>query len=212
MLKVSLTLHAIESSEDDDGIHIVSSYRIKNDLKLDIEYHFKSQDEILVREKINFRKKDLPELPRFGLLFSLNKKLDKVKWFGRGPHDNYQDRKTSALFAEYRRDLKEFYFSYERPQETGNKEDVYYAEFENSKLGSIEFVGTKQFSFSALPYSVRQLEKVRHKHELKDEGKIYVQVDYAQTGVGGDTSWGLLPLDKYQVKAKDMSFEFSIKI
>ena len=112
----------------------------------------------------------------------------------------------------YQRNLKDFYFSYERPQETGNKEDVYWARFSESEKEFIGFYGDNQFSFSALPYSKSQLEKVRHKYELKDENKIFVHINYAQTGVGGDTSWGLLPLDKYQVKAKNMSYDFLIRL
>ena len=99
----NLKLHSIESSEDKSGIHLVSSFRIKKDLILEIRYDFKSNEEIAVRQSIKFKKKNLPELPRFGMRFVLDKGYDSIRWFGRGPHDNYQDRKTSALYAEYQR-------------------------------------------------------------------------------------------------------------
>ena len=81
-----------------------------------------------------FYRKNLPELPRFGLMLPLSRKLDLIEWFGRGPHDNYQDRKTSALVSVYKKNLNDFYFSYERPQETGNKEDVFWADFSSKNI------------------------------------------------------------------------------
>jgi beta-galactosidase len=144
----------------------------------------------------------------------LNKRFDQATWYGRGPHENYQDRFTSAFVDQYKSDVKSLYFPYIRPQENGYRTDTRWLVLvDNSNNGiRLSAVG-KTFSFSALNYTVEDFDegdkkRNRHTTDLVARDFVNVNIDMAQMGVGGDNSWGAKPLSKYQIKPKDYSFSY----
>jgi beta-galactosidase len=144
-----------------------------------------------------------PELPRIGLQCALPGGLERVCWFGRGPHENYWDRKSGAAVGMYRSTIGEWITPYVRPQENANRTDVRWVEFtEPSGRGVRIQAEGRPFGVSAWPYSAADLAAAAHDHELPRRDFITVHLDGWQMGVGGDTSWGLPVHEEYRLPAK----------
>ncbi len=151
-----------------------------------------------------------PELPRVGMHFAIPRKMNGVRWFGRGPHENYQDRKSGAAIAIHESTVNEWITPYVRPQENANRSDIRWIEFsaDDGVALRIEAEGPP-FGVSAWPYSATDLATSPHHYQLPQRDFITVNVDGAQMGVGGDNSWGLPVLKPYRLKA-GQSHRFAI--
>src|SRR5262249_10762226 len=111
---------------------------------------------------------DLPPLPRIGVAMRLNGALNHLRWYGRGPHENYADRKESADMGIWSGTVDEQYVPYVRPQENGNKEDVRWLSLSDSSgQGLLVVTEGAPISASALHYTVEDLAGARHAYELK---------------------------------------------
>lgn len=155
-----------------------------------------------------------PDIPRLGIQFAIPRSYDRVAWYGRGPHENYWDRQTSAPIGRYESTVSQWVTPYVRPQENGNRCEVRWLQITN-KQGSgmrVNAHPASPLSVSAWPYSMDDLESAKHDFELPDRDFIAVNVDYLQMGVGGDNSWGLPVNEPYRIKADReywWSFTFS---
>jgi beta-galactosidase len=157
-----------------------------------------------------------PEMPRFGVRFALPGKFENIAWFGRGPHENYADRNTSAFVDLYESKVNEQYFPYVRPQENGYKTDVRWMTLTDDSGHGLLIDGMPLFSGSALHNSIEDFDQGskhnnRHTKDIKPQDKVFVTVDYGQMGVGGDNSWGALPHPQYLLPAGDYSFRFRLR-
>ncbi len=155
------------------------------------------------------------ELPRFGVCITLPKEYDNMKWFGRGPFENYWDRNSAAFVGTYSAKVAEQFVPYVRPQENGNKTDVRWMTLTNSKGKGIKFTGLPLLSVSALNYTIEDMDpgvekKGVHPADLDVREQVNVNIDYLQMGVGGDTSWGRLPYDRYRLFPQNYSYSFTI--
>ncbi|MBD3188627.1 DUF4981 domain-containing protein [Candidatus Bathyarchaeota archaeon] len=152
---------------------------------------------------------------RFGMQGALIDEINKVTWFGRGPHENYEDRKTGAAIGRYSMSVNDMIHDYVMPQENGNRCDVRWICFrsESGKGLLIEDDGGTLLSMSAWPYTMADLEIARHVHEVPRRDLITVNIDYKQRGVGGDSP-GIGPCikDKYKLlKGKEYSYAYIMK-
>jgi len=152
----------------------------------------------------------LPILPRIGLQMTLPGELDKFTWYGRGPHENYVDRKTSADMGVYSGSVMEQYVPYVVPQETGNKEDVRWAALTNDGGAGLLVVADEDLSVTALRFTAEELDLARHIHELSPDQKVYLSLDYAQCGLGTG-SCGPIAMNKYALFAVPCEFGFSLR-
>ncbi|MGY0041314.1 beta-galactosidase small subunit [Pedobacter sp. NJ-S-72] len=158
-----------------------------------------------------------PLLLRVGTDLELKKEYENIEFYGRGPWENYWDRKTASLVGLYKQKTKDQYFAYARPQESGNKTDVRWVNFTNQKGKGLQFVYENNLlSFSALPYSLDDLDpeqdkKQYHSGELTERNSIYVHMDAQQSGVQGIDSWGSSPLKEYRVPFADQNYSYWIK-
>ncbi|MGH1335401.1 MAG: glycoside hydrolase family 2 TIM barrel-domain containing protein [Aureispira sp.] len=154
-------------------------------------------------------------LPKFGLTVVLPPQYEQLQWYGRGPFENYSDRKTAAFIDKYKGTVGEQYVPYIRPQENGHKTDTYWLELTEEDSGwGLKVEGIeKPFEFSALSYStedfqgaVRALgqhnDKNRYTKDLQERAGIYLDLDAAQLGVGGDDSWWQRPHKQYRLLEK----------
>lgn len=145
----------------------------------------------------------LPELPRLGIAFCLSPAYDWFTWYGRGPHDNYPDRKTSAAMGLWSGRVSEQYVHYPRPQDNGNKEDVQYLLLTNKSGQGISINAVENtFSASALHYTAQDLSKTTHDCYLKPRKEIILSLDAAVLGLG-NSSCGPGVLKKYAIKKKE---------
>ena len=158
--------------------------------------------------------KNLSELPRIGLHFYLNRALKNINWVGRGPFENYPDRKHAAPIGRYDSTVSKMYEPYVSPQENGNRSDVQKAAFYDKSGAGLLVLGDN-FNFTAIPFSPEELTRVKwgtlHTYDLKDEGRISVCLDHQIMGVGGIDSWLSKPLDKYLLKEQYYNFSFTLK-
>ena len=153
----------------------------------------------------------VPELPRFGIQFQIPQNFDQMKWYGRGPQETYQDRKSGAAFGVYSGANDDQLYPYIYPQENGNKTDVRWVTFTNKSGRGIKIKGLPHVDISAWPYTMSDLETATHDYQLPHRSFYSIQVDYKQRGVGGNNSWGLTPLDKYRLLDSQYSFSFLIE-
>ena len=148
----------------------------------------------------------------------LTKDFDKVTWYGRGPFENYTDRKTAAFVAKYSSTPDQMYVPYVRPQENGQRTDVRWLTLENSSGSKISFISQEGlFQFSSLYNSQQDFDPgekkgQRHTYDIKPRDQIYLNIDMHQMGLGGDNSWGAWPHEQYTLPAKEYSYSFVIKI
>ncbi len=179
------------------------------------EYTIEGNGKIDVFNSFMPGEKDSIELPRFGMKLALNRSYENIKWFGRGPFENYSDRKTAAFVGLYEMKVGDQQIPYCRPQEFGYKTDVRWLSLTNASGKGLKFTGMPMVCFSALHYAIEDLDPGEkklniHPPDLDPRPEIYLNIDLAQMGVGGDNSWGALPHDKYRLFPKPYSYSFSI--
>ena len=197
-------------------IRIIFSFNLPDvESKYRSEYIVYSNGEVVVNNLFVPGKKDLPELPRFGMCITLPVEYDNMKWFGRGPFENYSDRNTAAFVGLYQGKVADQFVPYVRVQENGNKTDVRWVTLTNNKGKGIKFTGMPVLSISALHFTIEDLDPGEkklgiHPADLDPRNQVNVNIDYHQMGVGGDTSWGRLPYDRYRLFPKDYSYSFRI--
>jgi beta-galactosidase len=163
------------------------------------------------------------EIPRVGMNFGIDKSLSQVQWYGRGMHENYIDRKSRAFLGVYKTQVEDLYFAYARPQENGYRTDNRWIKFTDDQGNGIEVLGLPTVSFSAHYNTIDDFDtgtgkptkeyKRPHRHmkDIKPRDFISLNIDYKQTGVGGDNSWGAKTWKKYQIAPTDYSYSFIIK-
>ena len=159
------------------------------------------------------RSEGSPQMPRFGLKFGLVSEYQDVRFYGRGDHENYWDRKTGTPLGLTETQIGKLAGDYARPQENGNRGDVRWVEFKGESAPELMITGEPKFSFSVHPYTLENLEKARHTYDLEDAGFWSVYIDLKQIGVGGDNSWSpkAHALDHYRLESLGNTLEFSIE-
>ncbi len=149
---------------------------------------------------------------RFGMEFEVPGEFSNIKYYGRGPHENYCDRKMSAHLGLYESKIDDFGHDYLNPQENGNRTDIRFIEFTDSKGNGLGIKnGCGQLEVTAWPYTTDDLENARHIHEIPHRDKITVNASLAQRGVGGSIPAIHKLLRKYKLRAfKKYKFEFYV--
>lgn len=152
----------------------------------------------------------LPELPRLGIAFCLSSSYDTFTWYGRGPQDNYPDRKTSAAIGLWKGTVDEQYMRYPRPQDSGNKEDVRYLMLTDKRNKGIRIDAVDNtFSASALHFTAQDLYKETHDCDLKPRAEVILSLDAAVLGLG-NSSCGPGVLKKYAIEKKEHTLHIRI--
>ena len=151
----------------------------------------------------------MPELPRLGLSMRLSKVLDNVRWYGRGPHENYNDRCSSAFFGVWSSRVADLFVDYVRPQDNGYRTGARWVEFVDTKGSGVRFVQSEPIAFQALEYGWEELYFSRHlngerrrRASLVPEDATLLNIDVRQTGLGGE-SCGPQPLEQYRFNPQE---------
>ncbi len=207
----------IDIKSENDEMHLITKYMLPDaeNSNLEVVYSVAKNGQITVTTSLDTKGKELPILPKFGTNFIINKEFDNVQWLGRGPHENYQDRKTAALVGNYRGKVSDLIFNYIRPQENGYKTENRWVTFTNSAGEGIYITAPTHFGFSThhqynTDFDEGDQKNQRHTTDIKTRDFVNINIDAAQMGVGGDNSWGRLPHEKYQIEAKNMQFTYTI--
>ena len=153
----------------------------------------------------------LPPLPRLGIVIELSREYEQLTWYGRGPWDNYPDRKESCPIGLWNSTVSQQYVHYPRPQDSGNHEDCTMVELKTKKGKKLRIEAVDEaFSFSALPYCAQYLYSKTHDYQLQDQGKTYLSIDCAVMGLG-NSSCGPGVLKKYTID-KNKKYQLKIRI
>ena len=150
---------------------------------------------------------------RFGMLLQMPYSMEKSTYYGRGPIENYSDRKDCMRIAIYNDDADNQYFPYIRPQESGTKSDIrWWKQTDATGLG-LQVKSCAPFYASALHFDTEELDdgdekEQRHSFDLKKSKFTNLFLDAAHMGVGGENSWGAWPLEKYRIHYGNKTFNF----
>ena len=158
----------------------------------------------------------VPELPRLGMRMIFGEEYKNFTYYGRGPWENYSDRKESSFVGLYEQSAFEQLFPYVRPQESGNKSDVRWLELTNDEGIGVRVEGLQPLSVSAIPYRSEDLDpgltkKQMHYSDIEPRREVVLHVDLAQRGLGGDDSWGAEPHEAYRLTADSYSYGYIIR-
>lgn len=185
-----------------------------------LSYQIFSNGEIEVKGQFlpfDQQEKKLPELPRFGLTLELPLEFEQIEWYGRGPHENYSDRKTSALIGVHNSTIADQYHPYIRPQENGNKIENRWLTLTNNKGVGLKIIGRPLFDFSAQKYTTDDFDigpsekPFRHTYDLVPKDFITLHLDYGQMGIGGDDSWGAHTHEEFKLFPKEYVVHFILQ-
>jgi beta-galactosidase len=171
---------------------------------------------ILIDIEFTTRDEDLPEIPRVGISMTLPPALRLAQWYGRGPHENYWDRKTGAAVGTYAMAVSDFYHAYPRPQENGHRTDARWLALSDAGGYGVLIVGVPFFGFNAHYYTTDDLDEGeeksnRHTVDLVPRDYVTLNVDHRQMGVGGDNSWGAVTHQKYMLRPHPLRWSFLIR-
>ena len=195
--------------------NIIIKYTVTNNGNLNVDYSFTPNQ------------KDLSNLPRLGMYFTLPNKFKNVSWYGKGPKESYWDRKTGQKVGVYSGKIENQFERYSRPQETGNKTDVRWINISSNDL-SLKASSNTLLNSSVWPFEMVEIDfnsrdagesasglvPVTKKHgaDIKIGSTVQWNIDFLQMGVGGDTSWGRLVHPEYTIPAnKSYHYSFSIE-
>lgn len=178
-------------------------------------YTMADDGSVAVVGKLTPLRQDIPPPFRVGLAFAMPTDIDTLEWYGRGPHESYVDRKTSAPIGLWRGAIAAQNHDYIRPQETGNKVDVRWMELSGAGRG-LRVSGDAPLMINALAFPYADLD--RHvpgtwkSTDVIPHGQVTLLIDGAQWGVGGDTQWSEVgkPLAKYRVPLAPIRFAFRL--
>lgn len=204
--------------KNENGISIMVDWML-NDIQVPytMEYQICNDGSIIVTGSIDMTSKKLPELPRFGMRMELKKDYENLVYYGRGPVENYIDRNSNTFIGRYEDKVKNQYYDYIRPQETGNKTDVRWITLLNEDGSGIQITGLQPIAFSALHVTPEDLDpgltrKMQHSIDVIPQKNIFLHVDLKQRGLGGDNSWGMLPHSEYRLLEKKYSYSYRIRL
>ena len=152
----------------------------------------------------------MPPLPRLGLLLEIPGQFEQFAWYGRGPQENYWDRKAGYPVGLYSGTVSEQYFPYIYPQENGNKTDVRWAALMDDNRVGLLVVGDPLFEITTHHYTIEDFEQARHTHELTRRENITVTLDYRQSGLGSG-SCGPDTLPQYLVDSLPTTFKLRLR-
>lgn len=212
-------LNRIESKQTEKGVvKIISEYKLpKVKVVQNVTYTIFGNGKIEVESKLILNSGDkLPDLPRFGMKWVLPANFDKLKYFGRGPHENYIDRNRGAFVGTYESKVADQYFNYVRPQENGYKTDVRWFELRNEngfgmKISGVELLGFSTHHNPIEDFDMETRDDFKHTNDIVKKDGVFVNADLKMMGVAGDNSWGARPYPQYSVPAKNYTFKFSIE-
>ena len=205
------------SEKSDSGVAIKVVYELTIGVPYTVAYLIQNDGAIKVTAGIDMTGRNLPELPRFGMRMQLPGRYDSLSYYGRGPWENYTDRNSASFVGLYADNVaNQFYAGYILPQEIGNHTDVRWLTLTDKAGNGWKIEGLQPIAFTAINHSVEDLDpgltkKQQHPTDLQPRNNVFLCIDLAQRGLGGDDSWGRLPHDPYRLTAKQYTYSFIIR-
>ena len=217
-----MNLKSFDKSESKDSVVLTANFEMPEvKAELMLRYRINAAGEVAVTEKMTTDKEaKVADLFRYGMQLQMPASFSKLEYYGRGPEENYIDRHSSAFIGKYEANVKDEYYPYVRPQESGNHTDIRYFSIFNPTTGKgITFEGYAPMECSAIPYLVEYLDAGiekehawgQHSGDLVEKGLVQLHIQQRQFGLGCIDSWGSSPMEKYRMHYQDRCFSFVIK-
>ncbi len=191
-----LTSHSLETSKGLALLKFEFTLPVQNGW-LQLIYRFNGEGQLQVNMDYKPGAGEVPLIPKFGMRMGIPAEMNKLSWYGRGPFENYQDRKTAAFLGVYSRKLGEFITPYLSAQDNANRTGIRWLDLVDDSGQGIRVAGMQPLECRAWPYTERDLEQARHPHELPVRDWITLNIDARVHGVGGSNSWGKRTLPEY---------------
>ena len=221
--KAELIEHPTKSKKE---VAFKVRYVLPNDeAKVTVDYTLASNGQLKVDYNFEPAQKDLSKIPRIGMYLTLPKDFTEIAWYGNGPEESYWDRKTGMKTGIYSGKIIDQFHRYPRPQETGNKTEVRWAEISNGKISLKAQSENQLLNTSVWPFEMKQLDfkagedgaesasglvpvTTNHGADISVGDTVQWNIDYLQMGVGGDNSWGAPVHDEYTIDPNNYWYSF----
>lgn len=215
--KMVLRKFTVSEQKDKAAVAVFSTYDMpEQEAQLEVNYVVSANGNVKVNMHFMPGDKALPEMPRLGMRMILKGAYDQMTWLGRGPQENYADRKTGALIGKYTATVWEQYHPYVRAQETANKCDVRWLTLTSADGTGIKVVGEEPLSVSAWNFPQDDLlyipSTVKNVHGgcIDKKDMVWLNIDHRQMGVGGDNTWGAQVHPEYTITPHEWSYSFTL--
>lgn len=214
----NMVLKSIKTQADTRKATVMADFDMpEQESQVQITYQMLANGNVEVNMHFIPGNKALPEMPRLGMRMILKGDYDQMTWLGRGPQENYADRKSGYLIGKYSASVWEQYHPYVRAQETANKCDVRWFTLASKAGAGIRVEGAEPLSVSAWNFPQDDLlyvpSTIEHRHGgcVDKKDMVWVNIDHLQMGVGGDNTWGAMVHPEYTITPKEWSYSFTIK-
>ena len=212
-----MKLKTLTHAEADGIVTVKAGYEMPGvQATLEIEYAVDNTGAVTIAQSLHATPgAEVPDMFRFGMRFEMPEAFDRLQYYGRGPGENYADRKSSAFVGLYRQSVDEQFHPYIRPQETGTKSDLRWWHLADIGGRGLTVTSDAPFSASALHYPQESLDegpakRQGHSPEVEKQKNVSVCLDKVQYGLACVNSWGALPLPEYRIPYADYTFRLKI--
>ena len=207
MHKLLKTKSVTSRTAESGSIEVLVKHNHNEKVQLETTYTFHTDGAVSVELELN-ADESLPELVRFGVSMGVPSQLASTSYYGNGPWESYSDRKRSVEVDEFSEHTDEMFHNYAMPQENGNRTDVRWLQLTDEKRGAgLKITGMPHFGCSVWPYSIENVDRAKHPYELTPQGFYTLNLDLAQTGLGGMRA---APLAHQTVPAGTHRFAFTL--
>lgn len=211
-------LQSIDVKKEGETAVVMAQFDMeKQASKLTMTYNIRPDGVVKVTMHFIPGSKPLNEMPKVGMRMVLPAEYDAMTWLGRGPHESYADRKSSALIGLYSASVWEQYHPYVRAQETANHCDTRWVALRNKDGEGILVTGDEPLSVSAWNFRIEDIDYVpfqierRHGGGIEKKDLVWLNIDHQQMGVGGDNTWGAQVHSEYTITPNECSYSFTLQ-
>ncbi|MBR5697598.1 MAG: beta-galactosidase [Prevotella sp.] len=209
------TVKSLRIETGETCVKVVAEMQLPVGADLTLTYSFNDEGKMMVDMDYQPTATDIPLIPKFGMRMRLPADMTDIEYYGRGPWENYPDRKRSAFLGLYKMPLSEFETEYIHPQDNGNRCDVRWFQLSarpagalsersgertiNYQLSTLRIIGCQPLCIRAWDYGEEDLETAKHPHEIQRGRFVNLNIDLNVHGVGGIDTWGQRTLPQYTI-------------
>ena len=205
------TVKSLRTEAGETCVKVIAEMQLPIGADLTLTYSINDEGKMMVDMDYKPTSTDIPLLPKFGMRMRIPADMTDIKYYGRGPWENYPDRKRSAFIGYYKMSLSEFEEEYIHPQDNGNRCDVRFLHIGNEQR-ELNIQGCQPLCIRAWDYGEEDLEGAGHPYEIKRGRFVNLNIDLNVHGVGGVDTWGQRTLPQYTIDGnKPAHYAFIMK-
>lgn len=200
----------------DQNVRVRTLYSIATAMpaKDEIVYIINKNGDIVVEHQLDATGCGLPNIPEVGLMFTMPAGFENVRYFGKGPQENYCDRNRGYKVGYYQTKVDSLFVAYTKPEETGNRTEIRWAAFTNADGKGLLFTANPVMEVNALHYTPFDLDGPRHPGDIARRAETFIRINEKQMGLGGNIAWGAagMPYQQFRLPSDsvyDMMFRIS---